>query len=65
MPSLGDGMSESFGGRHESDVTIKAGCKWKYNGEKGRWEGGRSSLEMKIVGAPFRLFNQLLLQINI
>ena len=35
MPSSGDMTIESFGGRHESDIMIKAGCKWKYNGEKG------------------------------
>ena len=28
-------LVKSFGGRHESDIVIKAVGKWKYNGEKG------------------------------
>ena len=34
-----DGMIEMFRGQDESDITIKAGGKWKYHGEKGRGGG--------------------------
>ena len=38
-----DGMIEIFRGQDESDITIKAGGKWKYHGEKGTGGGGGSS----------------------
>ena len=43
-----DGMIEIFRGQDESDITIKAGGKWKYHGEKGMG-GGSDPVEMKIT----------------
>jgi len=42
-----DGMIESFRGQDESDITMKTGGKWKYHGEKGEWEGGRTRWKQK------------------
>ena len=51
-----DGMIESFKGRHESDITVKAGGKWKYNGEKGggagwKWKQQKHVVAISLLGS--------------